>query len=495
MKLFSLFIPLMMVLAFACDDGKRTFSETVTVTPVDPLGTVGGVVFDASTDAPLAGVTVTVISGGYTFNATTDDAGIFQLTDIPATGGVFVMYSLDGFLPARIQTNFPVAPGNVPYENPSITCEPIWMFGNTGTFQVRLLDPTGVPISQVPLQLVVPAAYYSVDQWGNVYFRGDVNRVANTNAMGLAQFRDIPELPMAGSINFPNVRIYVPEIDLDGDGNPEFASTTRNFDLHTTGDTIQVIRLSAFVPGDLSVSASNNSYFTATPTVPGQFSSGDSIYVLFNREPDADSLSVVLREFAQDGASWPLSPTLTGNQISFTLPDGLVGGEMYLLTVYANTEDFGNTYTRTVPVFITPTEALTVSMARENPMVINSPVIVTFNQWVGTGSQFYTWLTGNDGVIYFVYDLNSSGIIGDDFSEYGYTSTNVGLESLEVTPTWVPGLAVGRTGFSKRWRFSPPAAAVAGTSVQFTFPFVMSSAYLFHTPAGDTIAPMTGSLP
>ncbi|PKN21378.1 MAG: hypothetical protein CVU65_16960, partial [Deltaproteobacteria bacterium HGW-Deltaproteobacteria-22] len=71
MKLFSLFIPLMMVLAFACDDGKRTFSETVTVTPVDPLGTVGGVVFDASTDAPLAGVTVTVISGGYTFNATT----------------------------------------------------------------------------------------------------------------------------------------------------------------------------------------------------------------------------------------------------------------------------------------------------------------------------------------------------------------------------------------------------------------------------------------
>jgi hypothetical protein len=313
--------------------------------------------------------------------------------------------------------------------------------------------------------------------------------------MGLAQFRDIPELPLAGSINFPNVRVYVPEIDLDGDGNPEFASTTRNFDLHTTGDTIQVIRLSAFVSGDLTVSASNNSYFTSAPTVPGTFSSGDSIYVLFNREPDADSLSVVLREFAQDGASWPLTPTLTGNQISFTLPDGLASGEMYLLTVYANTEDFGNTYTRTVPVFITATEALTVTMARENPMVINSPVIVTFNQWVGTGSQFYTWLTGNDGVVYFVYDLNSSGIIGDDFSEYGFTSTNVGLESLETTPTWVPGLAVGRTGFSKRWRFQPPAAAVAGTSVQFTFPFVMSSVYLFHTPAGDTVAPMTGSLP
>ncbi len=495
MRLLSLFIPLMLVLNFACDDGKRTFTESVSVTPANPLGTVGGVVFDASTDAALAGVTVTVVSGGYTFTATTDDAGIFQVTNVPATGGVIVMYSLDGFLTARTQMTFPVAPGNVPYENPSITCEPVWLFNNTGSFQVRLLDVNGTPIPQIPLQMAIPAAYHTVDQWGQVAFRGDVNRVANTNATGLAQFRDIPELPLANSINFPSVRVYVPEIDIDGDGNPEFAATTRTFDLHTTSDTIQVIRLGAYATGDLSVVASNNSYFTGTPTVPGQFSSGDTIYVLFNREPDQGSLSVVLREFAQDGASWPLTATVTGSQISFTLPDGLTGGEMYLLTVYANTEDFGTVYTRSVPVFITPTEALTVTMARENPMVINSPVIVMFNQWVGTGSQFYTTLSGTDGVVYFVYDLNSSGIIGDDFSEYGYTSTNVALESLEERPTWVPSYPVTRTGFSKRWRFQPPAAAVAGTSVQFTFPFVTTNVYLFHTPAGENIAPMTGALP
>ena len=488
-------IPMIMMLGLACDDGKRDFKETVTVTPVDTLGTVGGVVFDAGTDGPLAGVTVTVVAGGTAFTATTDDSGIYQVTNVPATGGVLITYDLEGFLPARQQAAFPVAPGNVPYVNPTITSEPVWMFNNTGTFQVRLLDPNGTPIPSIPLQLSVPAAFYTVDQWGNVYFRGDANRVANTNAMGLAQFRDIPEMPLAGSINFPTVRVYVPEIDLDGDGNPEYASTTRNFDLHLTSDTIQVIRLGAFAGGDLTVSASNHSYFTGTPTVPGTFSSGDTVYVLFSREPDTDSLSVTLREFAQDGASWPLTPTLNGNQVSFTLPDGLTAGEMYLLTVYAHAENSGNSYVRTVPVFTTATEALQVNMARENPMVVNSPVIVTFNQYVGTGSQFYTTLNGTDGVVYFVYDLDSSGIIGDAASEYGYQTTAIALESLEESATWAPGMAVARTGFSRRWRFQPPLAAVAGTSVQFTFPFVSNAPYVFRTPNGDTVAPLTGPLP
>jgi hypothetical protein len=495
MRLSIFLIPLMMVLGFACDDGKRDFKETVTVTPVETLGTVGGVVFDASTDAPLAGVSVTVVSGGHVFTVTSDDAGVFQLTSVPATGSVLVMYELDGFLTARQQATFPAAPGNVPHLNPTITCEPVWMINSTGTFQVRLLDPNGAPIPQVPLQLAIPAAFYTVDQWGNVGFRGDVNRVANTNAMGLAQFRELPELPLAGSINFPSVRVYVPEIDLDGDGAPEYAATTRIFDLHLTYDTIQVIRLTNSATGDLTVAASNNSYFTGTSTVPGTFASGESIYVLFSREPDADSLSVTLREFSQDGASWPLNPTITGNQISFRLPDGLAGGEMYLLTIYAHAENAGNTYIRTVPVFITATAAPSLTMARENPMLVNSPVIVTFNQYVGTGSQFFTALTGTDGVVYFVYDLNSSGIIGDAAAEYGYQMTNVTLESLEESPSWAPGLLTARTGFSRRWRFQPSDVAVAGTSVQFTFPFVTNPQYIFRTPAGDTVAPLTGALP
>jgi hypothetical protein len=495
MRLSLFLIPLMMVLGFACDDGKRDFDETVTVTPVDTLGTVGGVVFDASTDSPLVGVNVTVVAGGHVFTATSDDAGVFQVTAVPATGSVLVIYEIEGFLTARQQATFPVAPGNVPYVNPTITCEPVWMLNNTGTFQVRILDPNGAPLPQVPLQLSLAATFYTVDQWGNVGFRGDLNRVANTNAMGLAQFRDLPELPLAGSINFPTVRIYVPEIDLDGDGVPEYASTTRTYDLHLTYDTIQVIRLASSAPGDLAVIASNHSYFTSVSTVPGTFAAGNSIYLLFNREPDADSLSVTLREFEQDGASWPLTPTITGSQIAVQLPDGLVGGEMYLLTVYAHAENAGNSYIRTVPVFTTATDAPALTMARENTMMVNSPVIVTFNQYVGTGNQLYTTLNGTDGVVYFVYDLNSSGIIGDAAAEYGYQTTNVALESLEETPTWVPGLAVSRTGFSKRWRFQPSDVAVAGTSVQFTFPFVSNTQYIFRTPSGDTVAPLTGALP
>lgn len=486
---------LLLFSTFACDDGKRNFTETVTVTPSTPRGTVGGVVFDAGMDAPLANVNVTLVAGGQTFSATTNENGIFQVLDVPATGKVMVMYESEGFLPARFTAEFPQPVGNIPYENLALTVDPVWMFADSGVMQVRLLDPTGVPVGQVALQLNIPAAFYSMDTAGNMTFRGDVNRVANTNAMGLAQFRNLPELPLAGSLNFPQARVYVPEIDIDNDGNPEYASSTRIFDLHTSAGTVQVIRLNYYSAGDLHVVASNNAYFTGTPTVPGTFTSGDTIYLSFNREPDANTLSIVLREFEANGNSWPITPTINGSMVSFQLPDGLQAGEMYLLTVYAHAKNFGNAYTRTVPVFIHTNDPPTLTMTRENPMVTNSPVIVTFNQWVGTGSRWYNSLSGTNGVVYFAFDLNSSGIIGDDFAEYGYPSTNVSLDSMEDQPTWVPAYNIVRTGFSKRWRFQPPAAAIAGTEVRFSFPSVTNMEYMFRKPSGEPITVMTGNLP
>ncbi len=496
MRKYSLMMTIfMLAFAFGCDDGKRSFKETVTVVPVTPLATVGGVVFDAGTDGPLAGVEVMVISGGSTYTAVTDDNGIFQVNNIPAVGGVLVLYSSPGFLPARIQGEFPVAPGNVPYEYSTLTLDPVWMINSSGTLQVRLLDPNGQPLSQVALQLSIPASYFTMDTWGNMYYRGDLHRVANTNANGLAQFRDIPELPLAGGINFPTARVYVPEIDINGDGNPEYASTTRNFDLHHAAGTIQVIRLSHYATGDLTVLASNNSYFTSSPTVPGTFNSGDTMYVVFNREPDPDTLYAELREFESNGASWELTVSRLGTQVNFKLPNDLVAGQMYLLTLFAHARDFGNSYQRTVPVFIHTDAPLTLSMERENTSIANSPVIVTFNQWVGTGSQFYTSLNLQNGVVYFVYDLNSTGIIGDDWAEYGFQGTNVAFASMEERPTWVPNYATNLTGFSNKWRFQPPATAVTGTTVQFPFPYVMDQTYVFRTPGGVIVQQMAGPLP
>jgi hypothetical protein len=59
-----------------------------------------------------------------------------------------VMYEADGFLPARFTAEFPQAPGNVPYETVALTVDPVWMFADTGVLQVRLLDPTGVPLAR-----------------------------------------------------------------------------------------------------------------------------------------------------------------------------------------------------------------------------------------------------------------------------------------------------------------------------------------------------------
>jgi hypothetical protein len=59
----SFFLAFLLIFsAFACDDGKRDFTEPLRQT-ANPLGTVGGVVFDAGTDAPLASVTVTLVGG------------------------------------------------------------------------------------------------------------------------------------------------------------------------------------------------------------------------------------------------------------------------------------------------------------------------------------------------------------------------------------------------------------------------------------------------
>src|SRR5687767_14972252 len=58
--------------------------DSVSVSNTSPRGSVGGIVVDASTRAPLAGVSVTVIAGGEVFDpVVTGEDGTFRVPSVP----------------------------------------------------------------------------------------------------------------------------------------------------------------------------------------------------------------------------------------------------------------------------------------------------------------------------------------------------------------------------------------------------------------------------
>src|SRR5262245_29780917 len=59
-------------------------------------GSIGGTVRNASTTAPISGVTVVAlrINTSFTFSAVTDASGVYNITSLPA--GIYVVYTSNG---------------------------------------------------------------------------------------------------------------------------------------------------------------------------------------------------------------------------------------------------------------------------------------------------------------------------------------------------------------------------------------------------------------
>src|SRR5262249_30425789 len=113
-------------------------SNSVSVDNMNPLGTVGGIVVDRATEMPIAGATVTLVSGGATLTATTSASGVYALNKVPA-GSFTMTISQMGYQTALIDDALNGAVGNFPVSNPAHTVRQIGLVANSGMFTVQLV--------------------------------------------------------------------------------------------------------------------------------------------------------------------------------------------------------------------------------------------------------------------------------------------------------------------------------------------------------------------
>ncbi|MBU1220176.1 carboxypeptidase-like regulatory domain-containing protein [Myxococcota bacterium] len=494
MRNFKISFILLLLLAIAgCDDGKQTFNENVTINPTEVFGTVGGFVMDATTDAPLEGVNITVISGSTTLTAVSGADGIFSVQNVPATGSVVVLMDADGYASARQIIPFEMGTGNTPFVNPVATASPAWLVPLTGSFTVRVIDDDGRPIPSHSLMLKAGPSQIWLTDDNYINSSGQVTTYANTNALGIAMFENLPDSGSMVSNSW--IEISVPDYDQDGDGYPDYSGATYSYDLRNDSSATQLIRLSRINNSALTIYDSTMPYFTNTVVIPGTYGGGERIYLNFNREVSEDTIEVELYGAEIGSPSSIITPTVQGTLVYFDLPESIVLNEKYFLRVYATTQDFYYQYEKTVPVFTHPDGTLTVSLVKEDPINPASPIIATFSQYIGNGSPGYQTWSGLDGFVYFNADINSSSITGDSASEWGYYTTDVPMTIDEEGAYWLPSVTPGQTNYSKTFRFTVPYSINPGTAVYFTFDQVSTSNYRLKTADGMSLDQIQGIMP
>ncbi|MBU1240462.1 carboxypeptidase-like regulatory domain-containing protein, partial [Myxococcota bacterium] len=449
---------------------------------------------------PLSNVDVMLIVGSHTQVTTTDGTGVFTFNNVPATGNVVLLYEAGGYLSARGAATFSESEGGSTYENPTATAAPIWMVQTGHTLSVRLIDKMGRPLPQVELTLRMAPSWFVLNgTW--IDGVGEFHTNANTNNLGLAEFRNLPIPGQLGDSSFNTAQIYIPDVDVDGDGYADYTSTTKYIDIRYNSGTIETITLNDEIANNLTVSGSTNPYFFTTYTqYPGAFDPGETIYVSFNRPPSEEDLTVTLYENKETNPlSWPILPSLNGNLLEFDLPDDVTPGEKYFIHVYAHTADNGSIYEKSVPVFIkADAELAIVGITKNDPLVAGSPITIVFNQYVGTGDPFTTYLTGTNGVIFMNWDYDATGATGDYPGEHGYYTTNIPFAIDEITPAWVPGYSNGSLGFSKKWvmsNYNAPTAPSVGTIVNLDFDKTVDQSYRIKSPDGNLAPNLTANLP
>src|SRR5262245_56272731 len=127
--------------------------DSLSVSNASPKGSVGGLVVDASSRAPLAGATVVLISGGdLSHPQTTGDDGSFRFTDVafgsvmlqvtPAQGTAYAGATFHGTLAGEA--------GDFPTGNEALTIEMGLVPTAAAPFKFRVLDVDGAPVSDYP---------------------------------------------------------------------------------------------------------------------------------------------------------------------------------------------------------------------------------------------------------------------------------------------------------------------------------------------------------
>lgn len=479
--------------------GLLSCGDSLEVDNVDPQGSVGGLVHDAVTRQPLAGVQIGLIAGGRSFDAQTSaEDGSFSFGGVPA-GDVIVSFTPpDGYQPAYLRGTLSSSAGEFPTGNATLTLGPIGMVPLTRSFAVRVLDQNGKPVSGYPVILRTFAQYIDLSS-GIASSRGETVATATSDQNGYASLAAFPDfVGMGPSVN-DSVLVLLPPLDADADGVFEYGGGDRLFAARTLSDPTPDVILSAGYTTQLQIRAST------IPLLAGQGGSSpsaavlgisDAVHIAFNL-PIQDDVAVTVTD--EQGTPVATMPGLSVRDDNLTVNFGaapLMPGNEYNITVHAIaavgermvTGDFAAPFfTRAI------NDTVTVTAISRDPAT--QQVALTFSEPIGLGNGANNTLNGGNSVLFFNADLGGAANIGDYPSELGADSGFVALSSAEPDPTGLPGLS----GYTRHWTFIAPnnsggVPLPSNTRVHILWDRVVSNGYRVERPDGTAVANMTDGM-
>jgi hypothetical protein len=494
-KLGILFSLVFLVLA-ACS-GEETYNEKLSVKPVEVVGSVSGIVYSGITNEPLEAVDVTIMTGATAITTVTDANGMYFFTDLPTTGQLVLLYDVAGFYGGRQLIQFPETYGDFPIRDPALSIDPIWLLSKNGTLRFKVTNSYGEPVEGHPVQISFNCSYMIQNNNTNdLSCMGDFDLVANTNALGIVEFQEIPLASEVGADNFDNVDYFVPFVDLDGDGYPEYSSAGGTVSLRDTQGSIHYINLPVY-GSETAISISNSNYPALQGSTnlkfPNAIAPGGTLWMEFNTEPD--NLNIIIYDIA--GVSTPVTGTINGRNVSVVIPNTLDNTQMYYIYVYATNKMGGATVERAVPLFLVPPATLEVSnIVFDNT---TNQFFVTFNQPIGQGSTNLSITPDNYTPVYYDHDFGGTppGSIGDFTGEYGWYSSTYDflydsiLDDVDTYPNFLPSGLYGSVYFHTTWKFNGTFALGSlippNTTIYLEFFRISNSTYSLYTVDGRNI--------
>ncbi|HJZ87908.1 MAG TPA: hypothetical protein VKN99_22190 [Polyangia bacterium] len=470
--------------------------DEVQVNNSSPSGSVGGMVVDAATRAPLKDVQVKLIAGAQTMMQKTDMGGVFGFRGVPA-GAVLLSMHLDRYVDAVDREVLPGAAGQFPTGNGAVTVGPLGLLAASSSFTVRVVSVRGEPQNMVVLSARTRVQQVDFSDPAGVA-RGELTVHATTDTGGLAKFTDLPDFASLAGLIPDLVTVQVPPFRVGStpESQYDFPGLQVNFNLAQLGSTVPTIVLAA-PPTGLALLASNVATLFGVSLgtdLSSVVASTDTLFAVFNLPIDGPSLRVSLLD--ELGAEVTGYQAAADGSLVKVLPGASVlPGREYNLTIEATGLGVGTVFRRTVagPFFTRPstTDAAIASLCQEPGGYLR----VTFNEPVGTGNPGTNYLAGGNCALWFVADLNGSGAVGDYPGERGNPSCNGGIPFYAEEPD--PPGPVGLSGFTTRWHFPIPQVATGplgpGTGFDIAFGQIPDPSFFLIRVTGQRVRDFAGA--
>lgn len=498
-------VALCLALAATACIPDATKTEITNVRHDAQTGSVGGLVFDFVAGTPLAGVTVTLYTGKGPLTAMTDAQGYYAFPTVPV-GAFSVIITQTGYGPAVLTGTLNSVANGEAVNGPQTTLNPVGLITMNGSFAVRVVDDSGLPVQGAALSASIEAQFVEWNAAGGVNGTGPVARgsfvvTATSGADGTATFSGLPPFAKIRNILDSTIQVNVAPIFITGSTlSYSFLGETFNVDVlnlsSKEGADFPTITLSN-PNAQLKIEASSIDYledatnggFTNIKGVIGATVSGP-ITIQFNNAINSDTKTIAVQVLElQEGLSLSgtpnkqdllkpsavsFTPAVNGNILTLTPASAPVAGKSYWMTLTVQSAQKpglqARVFSTTFPFWGPLNTDVQVSGAKQldrscTPTNINDvrptdTVTFLFNEPIGRGQSGAAGPPRFDCVVYFVgAEFNGSASIlgsgeidgsGNKICDPDVQGNRGRIEM--VPPATIPDGAV-QTGFSSKWRF------------------------------------------